>query len=87
MSKEPCMENPGESQSVMQLAPNAFSSALLSFSNSSRSCMENPIDVTGTFARRRSTSLAIECALYFSLNSTVSSNTVLPSMFSEGIYL
>lgn len=34
--------HPGESQSVMQLAPNASSSALLSFSNSIRSCMENP---------------------------------------------
>ena len=46
-----------------------------------------PIDVTGTFARRLSTSLAIEFALYFSSNSTVSSKTVLPSFSSEGIDL
>jgi hypothetical protein len=80
-------KNPGESQSVMQLAPNASSSARLSFSNSIRSCMENPIEVTGTFARRLSTSLASECDLCCSLNSTVSSNTVLPALFSEGIDL
>ena len=49
--------------------------------------MEKPIEVTGTFARRRSTSLAIEFALCFSLNSTVSSNTVFPGWIREGIDL
>jgi len=32
----------------------------LSFRSSRRSCMENPMEATGTFARRRSTSLAME---------------------------
>src|ERR1022692_1327166 len=80
-------KNPGESQSVMQLAANASSPAWLSFSNSIRSSMENPIEVTGTFARRLSTSLAIAFDLCRSLNSTVSSKTVLPSLCSEGIDL
>src|ERR1035438_9855537 len=44
----------GESQSVMQLAASSSSPARLSFSNSIRSCMENPIEVTGTLARRQS---------------------------------
>jgi hypothetical protein len=61
--------------------------AWLSFSNSTRSCMENPIDVTGTLARRRSTSLAIEQGSCFWLNATVSSNTDWPSWSSEGIVL
>jgi hypothetical protein len=59
----------------------------MSFSSSIRSLIENPIDFTGTFARRRSTSLAIECARYFSLNATVSSNTDFPWSVSEGIDL
>ena len=73
-------KNLGERQSVMRLAANASSLAVASFSNSIRSCMEKPIDVTGTFARRLSTSLAIEFGLYFSLNATVSSKTDMPSL-------
>jgi hypothetical protein len=53
-------KNLGESQSVMRLAPKVSSSAWLSFSSSMRSSRENPIEATGTFARRLSTSLAIE---------------------------
>ena len=77
----------GESQSVMRLAANVFSSARLSFSNSTRSSMENPMEATGTLPRRRSTSLAMELAWCFSLNSTVSSNTVWLAWFSEGMVL
>src|ERR1022692_1016091 len=77
----------GENQSVMQLAARRSSPAWLSFSNSIRSCMENPIEVTGTLARRQSTSLASEFARCFSLKATVSSNTVLPGWFSEGMDL
>lgn len=49
--------------------------------------IEKPIDVTGTLARRLSTSLASECDLCRALNSTVSSNTDLPSCSTEGIDL
>src|ERR1022692_3455847 len=78
-------KNAGESQSVMRLAANLSSPAWLTLSNSRRSAMENPIEVTGTLARRQSTSLASEFALCFSLNSTVSSSTDLPGWISEGI--
>ena len=61
------LEERGESQSVMQVAARASSSAWLSFSNSMRSCIENPIEATGTFARRLSTSLAIACDLCCSI--------------------
>jgi len=80
-------KNAGESQSVMRLAASASSPARLSLSNSMRSSMENPMEATGTLARRRSTSLAIEFAVCFRLNSTVSSNTVWPAWFSEGMVL
>ena len=46
---------------------------------------DSTIQVTGTFARRRSTSLAMECGLCLSLNSTVSSKTDFPALFSDGI--
>ena len=80
-------KNDGDSQSVMQLAPISASSALLSLSNSRRSCIENPIDVTGTLARRLSTNLAIEWDLYTLLNATVSSNTVTLVFTIDGIDL
>ena len=62
-------------------------SAWLSFSSSRRSCMEKPIEATGTLARRLSTNLAIEFDTCLSLNSTVSAKTDLPGWFKEGIDL
>jgi len=77
----------GDSQSVMRSPSSLASSAWLSRSSSVRSCMEKPMEVTGTFARRRSTSLAWAldgCSL---LKATVSRNTVWPRVSREGIDL
>jgi hypothetical protein len=49
--------------------------------------IEKPIEVTSTMARLRSTRRAWECALFFWLNSTVSSNTVFPGLTRDGIDL
>ena len=50
----------GDRWSVMQLEPSEDSSALLNWSSSNRSCIEKPIDATGTFARRLSTRRAFD---------------------------
>jgi hypothetical protein len=87
MNQNSVSKKAGERWSVIRLAPSAASSALASASNSMRSCIENPIEATGTLARRLSTSRAIACGGGRSLKASVSSNTERPASVSDGIDL
>lgn len=53
------LKNSGDSQSVIRVFSSASSLASLSFTRSSRSFIENPIDETSTIARFRSTKRAL----------------------------
>ena len=87
MNQNSVWKKGGDRWSVMQLVPSVDSSALASLSSSTRSCIEKPIDATGTLARRLSTRRAIALETCLSLNSNVSSKTLRPGWVTDGIDL
>ena len=78
-------KNPGDSQSVMGVAPRRSSLTSVSLRSSSRSAIVKPIDFTSTRWRLRSTSRACECDGFFALNAITSSCTFWPGTSSDGI--